>query len=187
MNPIKISKFNKKLVVRFNDRKILSVTHSNSLAIAFEKNNIRLNSGSGIMSNCRFVAVGKQMSSKFDYGIIDDPVKSRNDAESPELQENIRKWYWGAYRTRFTKNKTLLVCSLYNNKSLANYILENVDTFGEKWTVIRIPALYQPMVSETPNLYQSYWKEEYPLELLLDIKSNIGKHNWRYLYQQELD
>lgn len=172
---------------RFNDRKILSVTHSNSLAVAFEKNNIRLNPGSGITSNCRFVAVGKQMSSKFDYGIIDDPMKSRNDAENPALQENIRNWYWSAYRTRFMKNKTLLICSLWNNKSLANYILDNVDKFKETWTVIRIPALYQPMVSETPNLYQSYWKEKYPLELLLDIKSSIGEHNWRYLYQQELD
>lgn len=74
-----------------------------------------------------------------DLGIIDDPVRSRADAESAVLRERSWQWYRADFLTRLRPGaRQVLVMTRWHEDDLAGRLLA---TQAEAWRVVRLPAM----------------------------------------------
>ncbi len=113
-----------------------------------------------------------------DIAIIDDPVKNREEAESPRLRQTIWDWYRSTLYTRLSPTgAVVLVMTRWHPDDLAGRILANAAESGEEWEVVRMPAI-------DPD-GQPLCPIRWPLEKLESIRSAIGRHEWSALYQQD--
>jgi predicted phage terminase large subunit-like protein len=76
--------------------------------------------------------------SRADIAIIDDPVKSRADADSESYRERTWKWYLNDLRTRMKPNSPIvLVMTRWHEDDLGGRILQ---AQRELWDVVSLPA-----------------------------------------------
>lgn len=146
--------------------------------------------------------------SGFNLGIIDDPVKSREEAESATYQEKTFEWYEGTFLNRQDEvdSAIILTNTRWNRKDLAGKILEregiasyNGREPGEgcpewngqddgKWHILCLPAemdheAYEWKHEDDPReIGDALWPERFPISFLNQFKAN--KYNWASLYQQ---
>lgn len=77
-----------------------------------------------------------------DLGLIDDPVKSREAADSPTIQEKVWDWYWGDFYTRLKPGAAqILIMTRWSEGDLGGR-LEEAE--GDEWRIIRLPAFAEP-------------------------------------------
>jgi predicted phage terminase large subunit-like protein len=75
-----------------------------------------------------------------DLLVIDDPVKNREEADSPAHQERVYEWYMDDLTTRLQDGApVVLVMTRWNDADLAGKILSSAD--GPDWRYVRLPAL----------------------------------------------
>ena len=115
-----------------------------------------------------------------DVFLIDDPVKNREDAESPLIREKIWGWYRAVARTRMTPGGAIvLIMTRWQDDDLAARILKE----GKGWDILSMPA-----IAEQEEHYrkqgEALWSSMYNLGELQEIKDDIGTYNWSSLYQQ---
>lgn len=80
------------------------------------------------------------------FGVIDDPLRSREDAESQTVRDRLWEWYLYDFRTRLIPGaRQLLIQTRWHEDDLAGRLLREQQDGGEQWTVINLPAL-----AETP-------------------------------------
>ena len=75
--------------------------------------------------------------------VIDDPVKSRAEAESQKMREKVWHWFNDDIYTRLEPNGSIvLIQTRWHEDDLAGRLLrEPVPEGGEKWEVVNLPAL----------------------------------------------
>lgn len=115
-----------------------------------------------------------------DVFIIDDPVKDKQEAESPVIQERNIGWYRSVARTRLAPGGAIVVIQTrWHDKDLSGQILATEDG----WEVIDLPA-----IAITPEPYrkvgEALWPTRYSLDELLKIKKDLGLEVFSALYQQ---
>lgn len=115
-----------------------------------------------------------------DVFLIDDPVKDKQEAESPVIQERNIGWYRAVARTRLTPNGArVLIQTRWHDLDLAGQILASEDD----WDILDLSA-----IAETDEQYrkagEALWPGQYSLEELLAIKKELGIELWSALYQQ---
>lgn len=72
--------------------------------------------------------------------VIDDPVKSREQANSRRFRDKVWDWYNDDLRTRLEPDGTIiLIQTRWHQDDLAGRLLDQED--GEEWTVVNLPAL----------------------------------------------
>jgi predicted phage terminase large subunit-like protein len=75
-----------------------------------------------------------------DLMVIDDPVKGRDEADSPAYQEKVYEWYMDDVTTRLQHNApVILVMTRWNEGDLAGRILASED--GPNWRNVVLPAI----------------------------------------------
>jgi predicted phage terminase large subunit-like protein len=85
-----------------------------------------------------------------DLVVIDDPIKGRAEARSAVLREKIWDWYKDDISTRLEPNAPIiLIQTRWHDDDLAGRLLKEMENGGEKWEVVRLPALAE---SEPPAL-----------------------------------
>jgi hypothetical protein len=110
-----------------------------------------------------------------DLFLIDDPVKSRSDAESPQRRHQIWEWYTSTAYTRLSPNGAIvLIQTRWHPDDLAGRILAH-DEPGS-WTVLEMPAV--------DSSGGALWPERFNLTHLDKIRASIGQREWDALYQQ---
>ena len=79
--------------------------------------------------------------------IIDDPVKSRAEAESPTYRDNIWDWFNDDLYTRLEpEGAIILIQTRWHEDDLAGRLLrESREEGGEHWEVVNLPALAEGM------------------------------------------
>lgn len=83
----------------------------------------------------------------FDYGIIDDPIKSAAEAISPVMRQAVWEWFTSTFYTRQHKGaKILLTLTRWHHDDLAGRLLADVDPEEsdiprDNWRVLHLPAL----------------------------------------------
>jgi predicted phage terminase large subunit-like protein len=125
-------------------------------------------------------------------GIIDDPVKNREEANSPTYRERIWDWYRSTFYTRREKGaKILLILTRWNEDDLAGRLLElqKNDPRADQWRVICFPAVFEGRDEYTHpddnrEIGGALWPSEYSIEDLGRIKASLGSYEWASLYQQ---
>jgi predicted phage terminase large subunit-like protein len=120
----------------------------------------------------------------FNYGIIDDPIKNRQEANSPTYRNATWEWFTSTFFTRQEKDAGILVTlTRYHEDDLAGRILELA---GDEWVVLNLPAIAEGVLHEGDprELGEALWPEKYNLNKLERIRSTIGEYEWGAQYQQ---
>lgn len=106
--------------------------------------------------------------------ICDDIHKNREEAHSDTTTKSIKEW-WGStlFTRRLPDAVVVIVQTRWSDKDLPKHLL---DTEGEKWEVLSLPA-----ISEEG---EALWPTRFPLTVLSEIKQTIGSHDFEALYQQ---
>lgn len=123
-------------------------------------------------------------------GIIDDPIKNREDAESITIRDKTYEWYTDVFLTRREDNAPiLLTATRWNEDDLIGRIIDKSESeLGtDKCRIITLPALSEEEISEydirtAPN--QSLWIDKFPEPVLFKIKNTVPVYTWLSLYQQ---
>lgn len=124
-------------------------------------------------------ATGKGM----HLGIIDDPVKSRAEAESKTYRERVWDTFTDDLYTRLEPGGAIiLMMTRWHEDDLIGRALSQLK--NENWTRLRLPALAEANdpIGRLPG--QALWADRYPLERLESIRDALGMYSWSALYQQ---
>ncbi len=127
--------------------------------------------------NGSFLAVGKGGSivgRGGDIIIVDDLVKSDQEARSSLHRKNIEEWWKNTLYTRLMPNGSIVVINTrWHKEDLTGFLLNNSS---QDWEHISIPAIN--------DKDEALWPEMYPIEILNEIKREIGSHAFGTQYQQ---
>lgn len=109
---------------------------------------------------------------------IDDPIKSRAEAESETYRKAIWDWYRAVVYTRLQPNAAIVLThQRWHENDLAGMLLqEEANGTGDKWVKLIYPALNE--------FGESLWPEHFSVDDLKRIRAVIGEHEWAALYEQ---
>lgn len=123
-----------------------------------------------------------------DLGLIDDPVKGRQEADSEIVQARVWDWYWGDFYTRLKPGASqVLIMTRWSEGDLGGR-LEEAE--GDRWRIVRLPAIAEAgdMLGRSPGEF--LWSDDdyrFGDKLRDDFASlaNAGRsRDWSALYQQ---
>jgi predicted phage terminase large subunit-like protein len=127
----------------------------------------------------------------FDYGIIDDPIKNRADAESQTYRDKLWEWYSSTFRTRKQKGAAILITlTRWHEDDLLGRILDLADKNpdADQFEVISLPALSEETLApydQRTGPDQALWENEFSKEDLLTTKATSTLYDWLALFQQQ--
>ena len=115
--------------------------------------------------------------------LIDDPLKSREDAESKITRKKLQDWFKSvAYTRLMPDNRIVIVMTRWHYEDLAGYLLEKKT---DNWHVLSLPAIAEENCTLTKRqIGEALWRRFYPLSKLKQIRDNIGSREWSAQYQQ---
>lgn len=113
--------------------------------------------------------------------IIDDPLKSREEADSRLIRDKLWDWYASTAYTRLMPGgAVVLIQTRWHEDDLAGRLMLG----HENWEVLNLPAIAEHGDMLGRPVGQALWPEQYPLKTLEDIKATIGEREFAALYQQ---
>lgn len=135
----------------------------------------------------------------FFFGIIDDPVKGRRDAESETMRNWVWDWYVNEFYTRREPGaRILIVMTRWHIDDLVGRIIKTMKTGeGDKYMVINLPAvakegeeeqLRQILPEVEPlqrKLGEALWEEKVSRAELIKIKEVMGAYGYSALFDNE--
>lgn len=117
-----------------------------------------------------------------DLAIIDDPVKSMAEADSPRQRQHLWDWYTAELLTRLKPDgRVVLIMTRWHEQDLGGQVL---DQASEEWRILRLPAIAEvdDPLGRPPGA--PLWPEWEGLEALNRKKSVVGSRVWSALFQQ---
>jgi predicted phage terminase large subunit-like protein len=119
-----------------------------------------------------------------DILIIDDPVKNREDADSPTYRDNVWNAYASVLRTRLSPGGgIILIQTRWHEDDLAGRLLEVARGGGEDWKCLNYPAIAEADGGKR-KAGEALHPERFSLEDLLQTKAAMGSYEFAALYQQ---
>ena len=120
-----------------------------------------------------------------DLIIIDDPVKSRAEAESPTYRQRVLDWYQNDLYTRLHPGAAIvLIMTRWHSLDLAGQLLEEAKNGGEPWEVVSLPAIAEENDTLGRQPGEALWLDRYGTQDFDRIKKAIGSYAFSALYQQ---
>lgn len=146
-------------------------------------------------------------------GIIDDPFKNREEAESERVRDMIDDWYRSTFYTRLEESGAIvLMHQRWHFDDLAGRLLRRMiedaaedQPSADQWVVLNLPAIAEPWAEavaadEVIEAAKSgwwkgvdalgrepgtpLWESKYDLTALNKIRVNVGTYDWDAMYQQ---
>jgi predicted phage terminase large subunit-like protein len=121
--------------------------------------------------------------------VIDDPVKDREEADSPRYRDRAWNWYTNvAYPRLMPGGAIVVITTRWHEDDLVGRILEQEKSGGDQWKKITLRAIaeYGDVLGRLPG--EALWPEWFDLERLGDIRTTLtsrdGPRAWEALYQQ---
>lgn len=103
-------------------------------------------------------------------GIVDDPLKNRQDAESALIRERVWEWFTDVFYTRLEPGASVvIIATRWHSDDLSGRLI------ADGWESINLPALN--------NEGEALWPERYPPDRLGEIREQVGEYTWASLYQ----
>lgn len=116
-----------------------------------------------------------------DLVVIDDPVKSREDADSERSRARAWEWYVNDLLTRLKPGaRQIVVMTRWHEDDLGGRILERER---DKWTVLELPmeAMTNDPLGRKPG--ERLWPEWFTDDMVQAAKQD--PRSWNALYQQQ--
>ena len=121
-----------------------------------------------------------------DLGIIDDPIKSRQDADSELVRNRIWDWFKSDLSTRLKPGgRIVLIQTRWHEDDLAGRALAEMAAGGDEWEILSLPAEALPNdpLGREPGAF--LWDDDYGYgNFLRHEKATQPARNWSALYQQ---
>jgi predicted phage terminase large subunit-like protein len=120
-----------------------------------------------------------------DLVVIDDPVRSREDAESAIVRDKTWDWYRSDVYPRLKPHgRIVLIQTRWHEDDLAGRILMDSQCGGDQWEVINLPALaeHNDPLGRQPG--EALWPEWEDVDQLERKRRAIGTRDWNALFQQ---
>lgn len=151
----------------------------------------------------RAVGVGGSITGRrADIGLIDDPVKGHEDAESPDQREKVWRWYQSDFYTRLKPDAAIIVImTRWHEDDLGGRLLQAAADGGDQWEVINFPAICNsvddPLGRPIGAALWPEWLDEIALlggerigtdgvkTPVPGIRKNVGEYVWGALFQQD--
>lgn len=122
-----------------------------------------------------------------DLIIIDDPIKNRQEADSPTYRERIHKEYQSTiYTRRHPDTIIIIVMTRWHEDDICGRLLNPDYGKVDDWKVLSLPA-----VCESPDdrlgraIGETLWPEHgYDQRWAAEAKASVGSYSWAGLYQQ---
>lgn len=137
------------------------------------------------------IGVGGALTGRgFKIGIIDDPFKNREEADSPVVRESRYNWYRSTFYTRQEgASMIVLILTRWHEDDLAGRILKDADNAKnngdpyDEWEVIEFKALAIEN-DDYRSEGEALWPAKFNREKLLTMKQAMGPYEFSALYQQ---
>lgn len=116
-----------------------------------------------------------------DLGLIDDPIKTRQEADSDRIRQTQWDWYINDFLTRLKPGaRQILIQTRWHEDDLGGRILERE---AARWKVVKLPMLAianDPLGrAQGERLWPEWFTEEMIATARMDTRA------WNALYQQE--
>lgn len=175
------------LAVRFGRRvRNLVAEHGPALGITLSPDNQAADQW-GLVEGGEYYAagiLGPITGRRADIGIIDDPVKSRQEADSETVRERIWEWWKADFLTRLKPNaRVVLIMTRWHEDDLGGRLLNDAATGGRAWEVLRLPMEAGPNDALGRTVGEPLWPEWFTDAMRHDAKRDT--RTWSALYQQE--
>lgn len=118
-----------------------------------------------------------------DLAIIDDPVKSRADADSETISEHNWEWWKSELVTRLKPGaRVVLIMTRWSEIDLGGRLLDDAESGGRPWRVLRLPmeAEIGDALGRAPG--EPLWPEWFTTDQRFEAKRDA--RTWSALYQQ---
>lgn len=137
------------------------------------------------------VGVGGSITGKgFKIGIIDDPFKNREEADSETTRDSRWSWYRSTFYTRQEGATAIIVINTrWHTDDLVGRLLEqqksaekNREANYDRWQRVTFPSIAikdEPYRKEGEPL----WAKKFPIETLKTIEHTLGPYEFSALYQ----
>jgi phage terminase large subunit-like protein len=126
----------------------------------------------------------------FKIGIIDDPFKNREEADSATIRDSRHKWYQSTFYTRAEgASMIILILTRWHEDDLAGRVLADAEDARKRgdpydeWDVVEFKAI-ATQEDEHRKVGDPLWPAKFSLDQLQRIKSSIGSYEFSALYQQ---
>jgi predicted phage terminase large subunit-like protein len=132
------------------------------------------------------VGVGVGISGfRAEIAAIDDPIASREDAESPTIRRKLHEWYDDDFGTRpMPGSPIFVVATRWHEDDLIGHELQKMaEGRGDHWEVINIPAIAGPADPLGRKEGDALWPEVFGKDFYLAKKRSLTGRSWNSLYQ----
>lgn len=131
--------------------------------------------------------------------LIDDPIKNREEADSPVVREKLKAWFRSTAYTRLMKaGAVVIVQTRWHEDDLAGFVQKDLEHEG--WEVLNLPAIAEVTKDKAGNIIpdplgrevgEALWpgpvnpdsEHYFDLETLRRIELAVGPREWNSLYQ----
>lgn len=135
----------------------------------------------------------------YSLGIVDDPVKDAQEADSPTYRQRTKDWWDSVFATRAEPDAAqVIIQTRWHLDDLSGFLLEKeaITDIPERWHVVDLPALANhhdnPLQLPPSCSRESDWRdpgeplcpERFPLATLQKIQASTASRWWQALYQQ---
>lgn len=118
-----------------------------------------------------------------DLILVEDPIKSAEEADSQAYRDRVWEWYTEDVYTRLEPHGAIIVTmSRRHHDDLVGRILASED--GPNWTVINLPAEAEEDDPLGREIGEPLCPDRYDAKALARIKTVIGPRSYLSLYQQ---
>lgn len=133
---------------------------------------------------------GSQTGRGFKIGIIDDPFKNREEADSPVVRDSRHSWYQSTFSTREEGNSMIVfILTRWHEDDLAGRVLTDVAQAKkagepyENWEIIQYKAIATED-DEHRKAGEALWPDKFSIEKLRAKRAVMGPFEFSALYQQ---
>lgn len=120
-----------------------------------------------------------------DIAIIDDPVKSREEADSDVVRERTKDWYRNDLYTRLKPGgRIAIIQTRWHEDDLSGWLLSEAEKGGDRWEVLSLPAFAGDNDPLGRASGEPLWPSWQSADALERIKGAVGGRTWSALYQQ---
>jgi predicted phage terminase large subunit-like protein len=116
------------------------------------------------------------------FGLIDDPVRSRQDADSPLIRDRLWDWYLNDFRPRLVPHaRQVLIQTRWHEDDLAGRALNH-----QPWEVLSLPAIAKTDDQLGRAVDEPLWGDDdygYGAQLM-ELRDTTPPRIWSALYQQ---
>jgi len=117
-----------------------------------------------------------------DLLLIDDPIKDREEAESPAVRRALHTWFSQVAFTRLQPGGAVIVINTrWHEEDLSGHLLQ--EHADEGWAVVSLPAIAEED-EEHRQEGEALWPERWPAAQLAKTRPIVGPAGWASLYQQ---